>query len=109
MKKSNIFAYMELKKLVDNLQHPHPSIKETIVTQAAYFHILDPKYFSDELAPEWTGIREKLGYSTTVALKGQQFLKNTMLSHVESITEKECQEIIQGIHKILSRLSHEFE
>ena len=109
MKKSNIFAYVELKKLVDSLNQPGRPVKETILTQVAYFHILDPAYFSDELAPEWMGIRTRLGYSAESAKKGQQFLKNTMLESVSKLSDKDFQEIAKGIKGVFFRLSNEFE
>lgn len=109
MKKSNIFAYVELKKLVESLNQPERPLKEMILTQVAYFHILDPMYFSDELAPEWVGIRDRLGYSSDNAKKGQQFLKNTMLDSLSDLTESDFQEIATRLKGIFKRLSIEFE
>lgn len=109
MKKSNIFAYVELKKLVDSLNQPERPVKEAILTQVAYFHILDPAYFSDDLAPEWKGIRDRLGYSSESATKGQQFQKNTVLESLTALTEADFQEIATRLKDIFYRLSREFE
>jgi hypothetical protein len=108
MKKSNIFAYTELKKLVDNLNQPGRAPRESIATQAAYFHILDPKYFSEELAPEWAGIRHRLGYSPEQAQKGQQMLKSSMQQSIEQLTDTECRDIMARLRKVYDRLSAEF-
>ncbi|MPR34700.1 hypothetical protein [Salmonirosea aquatica] len=108
MKKSNIFAYAELEKLVGNLLHAKSNLKEHIVAQAAYFHIIDSRYFSDELAPIWDEIRTKLGYSSTQALKGQQFLKNNMLEAMKKVSEEECREIIKQINQVFEGVKNEF-
>ncbi len=109
MKKSNIFAYVELKKLVDSLNHPERPIKDMILGQVAYFHILDPMYFSDELAPEWVDIRDQLGYSAEHAKKGQQFLKSTMMESLRDLSESDFQDIASRLKGVFTKLSDEFE
>jgi hypothetical protein len=109
MAKSNLFAYVELKKLVENLNQSQGSLKESLLTQAAYFHILDPKYFSEELAPEWVDIRRRLGYTSEEALQGQQFLKNALQETIRTIPEAECREMVAKVKKLLHRLNGELE
>ncbi|MBU1822137.1 MAG: hypothetical protein KKG00_11595 [Bacteroidetes bacterium] len=108
MKKSNIFAYTELKKLIDNLNQSGRAPRESITSQAAYFHILDPRYFSEELAPEWAGIRQRLGYSPEQAQKGQLMLKSSMQQSIEQLTEAECRDLLAQLRRVYERLSAEF-
>ncbi len=109
MKKSNIFAYIELKKLVDNLHHPSRALKENFVLQASYFHILDPKFFSEELSPEWNLLRTRLGYSPEKALQGQLVLKQSMRESIQSLSDAECRDIAARLSSLYARLGHEFD
>lgn len=108
MKKSNIFAYAELEKLVGNLAQTNMPLKDQIVAQSAYLHIIDSRYLSDDLAPAWDGIRTRLGYSSAQVLKGQQLAKNTMLETMTKISEEECRDIIGQINQVFEGVKREF-
>ena len=47
MKKSTIYVYYELSKMVEEFNAAEPDkIKQTLKTKSAYFNIIEPRYFS---------------------------------------------------------------
>jgi hypothetical protein len=104
MEKSNIFAYAELQKLILNLESPGSPLKKLIISQAAYSHILEPKYFSEPLAPRWESIRERMGYSEA---QTGQLLRSTVQAKMELLSEKECREITAKIKEIFEEIKAE--
>jgi len=56
VEKSNIFVYVELSKLTTSLSTDPSFCKKALKAHAGYFNIIDAKYFSSQLAPEWERI-----------------------------------------------------
>ena len=109
MKKSNLFAYVEMQKMVSNLQRGNRCLRERLVAQAAYLLILEPKYFSDELATEWRWLRCRMGYPERGRLRGAAALKTTVQCQLQALSDLECQTLYFALREMFARLSAEFE
>ncbi|MDQ6479647.1 hypothetical protein [Dyadobacter sp. LHD-138] len=111
MKKSNIFAYIELSKLADGLRVSGSGAKpkEQLKSQAAYFNIIEPKYFSDELIGEWENI---LGHTKKLGAKLNaegRVISNAVTHTIENMTESECRVLVDRVNALYDKLKKEFE
>jgi hypothetical protein len=109
MKTSNIFAYIELSKLVDELSNVSSSekLKEKLKTQSAYFNILEPRYFSDSLVNEWEGI---LNFTKTKGAKVDddgRVIANAIPNTIESLTALECQRLVDQVYALYEKVKKE--
>ena len=111
MKKSNIFAYIELSKLAEGLRVSSASEKqkEQLKSQAAYFNIIEPKYFSDDLMIEWENI---LGSTRKLGAKINEegrIVSNAVTNTIENMTDAECRVLVDRVNAIYDKLKKEFE
>ncbi|NIJ52478.1 hypothetical protein [Dyadobacter arcticus] len=110
MKKSNVFALIELSKLVDALKKDtrQPSLKERLKAQSSYFNIIDPKYFSESLAAEWTDL-QRLASIKGVKRDEDGFMVMNAIRHtVESMTEAECESFVNKVEVLAEKVKEEF-
>ena len=58
MEQSNIFAYIELSKMIQELDSANSTedLKIKLKNQSAYFKIIEPRYFSEFLEEEWLAV-----------------------------------------------------
>ncbi|WP_138485310.1 hypothetical protein [Dyadobacter bucti] len=110
MKKSNIFAYIELNKLVQELA-PNVSIslKNCLKSQSAYFSIIEPKYFSDELMNEWNEILSILKYNGPTLSKEGIVNYNVISTVIENLTDEQCEDIADRVLVLHGKLVQEFK
>ncbi|HEV7349184.1 hypothetical protein [Telluribacter sp.] len=108
MKKSNIFAYVELSKLVGNLHGPVSPLKERLKAQAAYFNIIDPKFFSEPLAREWETILSTVKRGG-VPLEDGRMLLNQVANTIGGMSEEECQLLVQRLKSLHQKLEAEIK
>jgi len=111
MKKSNIFAYIELSKLAEGLRVSETTAKpkEQLKSQAAYFNIIEPKYFSDALVNEWENI---LGYTKKLGAKVNEegrVVSNAVTHTIENMTDAECKVLVDRVNSLYDKLKKEFE
>lgn len=111
MKKSNIFAFIELTKLAENLSLPvsKGKQKDQLKSQAAYFNIIEPKYFSDALMGEWEDI---LGFSKKHGAKVNEegrVVSNAVTNTIEQMSEAECDLLVARVNALYDKLKKEFE
>lgn len=111
MKKSNIFAYIELSKLAEGLRVSSAleKQKEQLKSQAAYFNIIEPKYFSDDLMIEWENI---LGSTKKLGAKINEegrIVSNAVTNTIENMTDAECRVLVDRVNAIYDKLKKEFE
>ena len=111
MKKSNIFAYIELSKMVEELRQSAASdkLKEKLKAQAAYFNILEPRYFSDSLVSEWEGILSTTKQKGAKVDDEGKVISNAISNTIESFNQKECQKLADQIFGLFERLQKEFQ
>lgn len=108
MKKSNIFAYVEVSKLVETLQSSASPIKETLKSQAAYFNIIDPKYFSDRLVTDWTAILDSVKQHGPVIDAEGKVIMNAISNTIEKMSENECTRLKNEVLSLHEKLKKEY-
>ncbi|WP_247237824.1 hypothetical protein [Telluribacter sp. SYSU D00476] len=108
MKKSNIFAYVELSKLVGNLHDQASPLKEQLRLQAAYFNIIDTKFFSDQLARDWQAILGTVKPTEFILKDGRKPL-NQVSNTISTLTEEECRQIVKCLRDLHQKLEAELK
>lgn len=110
MEKSNIFAYIELSKLVGELKTANTSekLKENLKSQSAYFNIIHPKYFSDSLMNEWEGIIFMIKQRGIIVDEEGKATSNAMHIIIENLSYTECQMLANQIYGVFENLQKEF-
>jgi hypothetical protein len=110
MKKSNIFAYIELSKLVEELrQSSTEKLKDKLKAQSAYFNILEPKYFSDALVQEWEGILSFTKQKGARVDEDGNVVSNAASNSIDSLTLSECQSLAERLDRIFEKVKQEFQ
>lgn len=109
MKKSNIFAFIELTKLVDELKGDQDRLRQKLKSQSAYFNIIEPRYFSDGLVKEWESIL------TTVKQKGAKVneegrvVSNAVSNTIDHLSDHECKSLVERVNSIYDSVRKEFQ
>jgi hypothetical protein len=111
MKKSNIFAYIELSKLVEELKQTTSGekLKEKLKTQSAYFSIIETRYFSDSLISEWESILSLTRQKGARVDEAGNVISNATLNSIDSLTLTECQTLANQLHAIFEKVEKEFQ
>jgi hypothetical protein len=109
MKTSNIFAYIELSKLVEELKHASASdkLKEKLKAQSAYFNILEPRYFSESLVHEWENILDFTRQKGAKVDEDGRVVSNAVPNTIESLTLLECQRLVEQVNTLYEKLKKE--
>ena len=110
MKKSNIFAYIELSKLVEELKLAGTSdkLKEKLKAQSAYFSIIEPRYFSESLVGEWEGIVYLTKEKGTRVDEDGKVISNAIYNTIENFTTSECQKLVEKVYEVYEKVKKEF-
>ncbi|TLV03824.1 hypothetical protein [Dyadobacter luticola] len=110
MKKSNVFALIELSKFVDALKKDSKAtLKDKLKSQSSYFNIIDPKYFSEELAPDWADL-QRIANQKGVKRDEDGFMVMNAVRHtVETMSEEECLNFVGKVEKLAEKVKKEFE
>jgi hypothetical protein len=111
VKKSNVFAFIELSKLVETLQNDsrHASLKEKLKSQSSYFNIIDAKYFSDALIEEWTDLQKVATRLGIMRDENGFVIMNAVRHTIENMTEEECALLVKRIYTLADKVKKEFE
>ena len=107
--KSNIFVHIELSKLVASLTTNILLSKEFLKSQAGYFNIIPPKYFSDALSPEWQNITDAIKQKGPKVDADGRIVVNAVLNTIEQMSSEECIEIAMRIIDLRDKVKLEFE
>lgn len=110
MKKSNIFAFIELSKLVQEIQpYTDPvQLKSKLKSQAAYFNIIDPKYFSEDLYQEWKDIQWMASRHGRKMTDSGELLLNSNQHTFDLFSEPECVDFKKRICFLFEKVQKEF-
>ncbi|PWJ57151.1 hypothetical protein CLV98_10871 [Dyadobacter jejuensis] len=111
MKKSNIFAFIELSKLVAELksiQQPQ-ELKEKLKSQSAYFNILESRYFSDPLVAEWQEILKLVKRNEAVVDQQGRVVVNAVTNSLDHLSLQECEGLSKQIVAIFEKVRQEFQ
>lgn len=107
--KSNIFVYTELSKLVGSLNSNILLSKQYLRSQAAYFNIIVPKYFSDSLSPEWESITIQIKKMGPKFDKDGKLTANAIINTIDQMTSEECISLAMRVISLYDKVRIEFE
>lgn len=108
MKKSNIFAFVEVSKLVETLKASASPVKETLKSQAAYFNIIDPKYFSDALVGDWAVILDMVKQHGPLLDAEGKVISNAVANTIEKMNETDCDKLKTLVFSLHDKLKKEY-
>ncbi|KQS31457.1 hypothetical protein ASG33_14195 [Dyadobacter sp. Leaf189] len=110
MKKSNIFAYIELTKLMEELRAPADGmLKQKLKSQSAYFNIIEPRYFSEDLIGEWESILSVIRQKGAKTDGDGKIISNAVSNTIDHLSEKECQALVDKIAAVYAQVKKEFQ
>ncbi|WP_138483095.1 hypothetical protein [Dyadobacter bucti] len=110
MKKSNIFAYIELTKLVEELKtSASEKLKQKLRSQSAYFNIIEPRYFSEDLINEWENILTILKQKGAKVNEDGKVISNAISNTIDNLTDKECQAVVERVYTLYDKVKVEFK
>jgi len=111
MKKSNIFAYIELSKLVEELKPVLSSeeLKDKLRAQSAYFNIIQPKYFSDALVQEWEGILNLTKQKGARVDEEGKVVSTAISNTIENFSPMECRKLADKVFLLYEKVKMEFQ
>jgi hypothetical protein len=105
--KSNIYTYIELTKLIENLERGWSDLPTTMVNQLAYFNILNPDDFSKPLSEEWEAIREKVGFDPIRTHTNVEEARKSMLQKLRPLTVEELEHLLKRFYALQESLKQE--
>lgn len=109
MKKSNIFAFIELTKLVDELKVDQGKLKQKLKSQSAYFNIIEPRYFSENLTKEWESLLSEVKHKGAKVNEEGRIVTNAVINTIDHLSDRECQVIVEKVNSIYDRVRKEFQ
>ncbi len=111
MKKSNIFAFIEFSKLAEGLRTSSDKgkLKDQLKSQAAYFNIIEPKYFSEDLVEEWENILGSTRKSGARINEEGRIVSNAVTNTIEQMSDVECEVLVDRVNALYDKLKKEFE
>ena len=111
MKKSNIFAYIELTKLVDELKSSPEAgrLKQKLKSQSAYFNIIEPRYFSEGLVGEWESILSVIKQKGAKMNEEGKVVSNAVSNTIDQLSDRECQVLVDKIEGVYAQVKKEFQ
>lgn len=109
MNKSNIFVHIELSKLVAGLHIETFQLKQSLKSQAGYFNIIPPKYFSDALCPEWEKITEQIRHKGPKLGADGKVVVNAVTNTIDQMSHQECAALAAQIMNLNEKVKLEFE
>jgi hypothetical protein len=107
-KKNNIYVYVELTRLLQKLEMSGDDVKLTIVNQAAYFHLIDPKDLSISFASDWIAILNFVGYEGTARISNAETMRGPIREKVEKFTQEDISRLMNMMRDLHIRLKAEF-
>ncbi|MCE7066464.1 hypothetical protein [Dyadobacter sp. CY326] len=111
MKKSNIFAYIELTKLVEELKASSSSshLKQKLKSQSAYFNIIEPRYFSDSLINDWEGILSLIKQKGVKVNEEGKVVSNAVSNTIDHLSDRECEVLVDRVYTLYDQVKREFQ
>lgn len=109
MKKSNIFAFIELTKLVNELQGDQSKLRQKLKSQSAYFNIIEPRYFSDGLVGEWESILSVIKQKGAKVNEEGRVVSNAVSNTIDHLSDTECVALVERVNSIYDSVKREFQ
>ncbi|GLU52693.1 hypothetical protein [Dyadobacter frigoris] len=105
---SNIFVYIELDKLVENLTLNPLRSKQYLKSQAGRFGLIPIRYFSAKLSGEWLNITKTLNISEPNRHNKIKNTRNAAVDSIDQMSPQECQELTLKICDLFEKVKLEF-
>ena len=109
MKKSNIFAFIELSKLVEELKVDQSKLRQKLKSQSAYFNIIEPRYFSDGLVGEWDSILSVIKQKGAKVNEEGRVVSNAVSNTIDHLSDHECRSLVDRVQLIYDSVRKEFQ
>jgi len=109
MKKSNIFVYIELSKLVESLTTNVLLSKQHLKAQAGYFQLIPSRYFSDNLYPEWESICNIVKHKGPKKDESGRIIQNAVANTIDQMSPQECVAVANRILLLFEKVKAEVE
>lgn len=109
MKKSNIFAFIELTKLVGELSGDPAKLRQKLKSQSAYFNIIEPRYFSEGLVEEWESILSIVKQKGAKVNEEGRVVSNAVSNTIDHLSDRECQVLVERVNSIYDQVRKEFQ
>ncbi len=107
MSKTNIFVYVELSKLVSNLNSNRTVSKEILKQQAGYFNVIGGNYFSETLNPEWENIVSELKQEGPAFDDNRQIKANAFINTIDRMSQQDCLNMVYRITSLYEKVKSE--
>ncbi|SDE27372.1 hypothetical protein SAMN04487996_104227 [Dyadobacter soli] len=109
MKKSNIFAFIELTKLVEELKVDQSKLRQKLKSQSAYFNIIEPRYFSEGLVGEWESILTVIKQKGAKVNEEGRIVSNAVSNTIDHLSDHECHSLVERVQTIYDSVKKEFQ
>ena len=83
-------------------------VKDQLKAQSAYFNIIDPKYFSDQLSSEWIDMVQFIKKHGTALNEEGKIVLNAINNTINEMSDEECRKFIGRIYDFHDKLKVEF-
>jgi len=111
MNKSNIFVYIELSKMLNELNtansESEQGCKKKLIQQSSYFKIIDRRFFSTNLEQDWERILNLVSFKGGKLNERGKQISSPYTHTIESLTEEQCQQVIGMIADLHERVKSE--
>jgi hypothetical protein len=108
MKRSNIFAHIELSRFVDELSRDPNQGQACLLRLHAYFNIIPLNMLSKELASEWDDICRVVSRLGPCRDADEQIVSNAVKNTIKQLTNEECFTIIGRVVQLQVRVATDF-
>lgn len=108
MKRSNLFAHIELSKFVIGLKLDPEECRSSLISQHAYFSLIPSRMFSDQLAPEWEEIFAAVSKSGPVRDEDGRIVASAVKNTIRQMSREECVEIVKRVMRLQQQVAAEF-
>ena len=109
MRKSNIFVHIELTKLARELNASSSLFKDRLKSQAGYFNIITPNYFSDTLSEEWNEIVKEVKNKGPKTDSQGRVIANAVVNTIDQMSLQACDHLVKRILKLQQKVEKEFD
>lgn len=100
---------MELSKLVSGLSTDLQQAKTSLKSQAGYFSVIPPKYFSESLSNEWEHIVSLTRSQGPMYNAEGKIEKNAVKNTLYHMSSEQCLDIVLRIRSLFEKVKTELE
>lgn len=105
--RTSTHAYVELLRLMQNLERGRGDLVNSLVSQLGYFYIITPEDFSEALSEEWSSIRAAMGINPGIPFSNALEAKGAMRAKLGGYTPQELETLVGRIPRLYERVGQE--